>query len=86
MADKKTKKIKGREIFPLEVGKNAYFHIEETGEIIETSRVLKVTEVDVFNYVVETENTVYEFQRFGLLPEGIRERVESILANRKKSS
>ncbi|MDE6021479.1 MAG: hypothetical protein K2H01_10865 [Ruminococcus sp.] len=86
MANKKTKKIKGREIFPLKVGEKAYFYIEETGEIIETSYVQKVTEVDVFNYVVETEHTIYEFQRFGLLTEEIRKKVTDILANRGKSS
>lgn len=83
---KKVKQIKGREIFPVEVGKRAYFHIEETDEIIETSTVQKVTEIDVFNYVVETKNTIYKWQRFGLLSEGIIERTKAILANRKKFS
>lgn len=83
---KQVKQIKGREVFPLEVGKRAYFHLEASGAILETSPVLKVAEVNVFDYIVETQNTVYEFQRFGLLTAEIIERVTTILESRKKSS
>lgn len=80
---KKVKQIKGREVHPIEVGKRAYFYREETDDFLETSVVVKVTQIDIFNYIVETKNTIYEWRRFGLLTPEIIDRLTTILNNRK---